>query len=185
MVSIVGICNRALQKLGDSRITSLNDDTKAARECARAFDLVRDGVFRDHPWNSVIARAGLAALSDPPAWGFARQFTLPVDCLRVLEVDGGLPWRVEGRRILSDAGAPLNIRYIRQEADPAQYDTLLIEALAARLAAELAETLTQSNSKKDFAERQYAEAVVRARRADAQEGAPQRLSRSSWLEARG
>lgn len=184
MVSTVEICNRALQKLGDVRIVSFADDTKAARECARAYDLVRDGVFRDHPWNSVIARAALPALSDPPAWGYARQYSLPADCLRVVEVDGVMPWQIEGRRLLSDAAAPLNIRYVRQVLDPAQYDTLLVEALAARLAAELAETLTQSNSKKEFAERQYAEVLLRARRADSHESTARRLFRSSWLEAR-
>lgn len=184
MVSTVDICNRALQKLGHTKITSLDDDVKAARESQRAYALVRDAVFRDHPWNSLLARASLAALSEAPAWGFARQYQLPVDCLRVLEADTPCDWRVEGRRILCNAAAPLNILYVRQEDDPQQYDLLLVEALAARLAGELAEALTQSNTKKEMAEREYLEVLGRARRADAQEGAAQRLFRSSWLEAR-
>ena len=49
MVSTVDICNRALQKLGHTKITSLDDDVKAARESQRAYTLVRDAVFRDHP----------------------------------------------------------------------------------------------------------------------------------------
>jgi hypothetical protein len=185
MVSTVDICNRALQKLGHTRITSLADDTKAARECSGAYDLVRDAVFRDHPWNALVARASLAKLSTAPAWGFANQFQWPTDCLRVIEVNTRLDWQVEGRRILTDESAPLEIRYLRQETDPAQYDLLLVEALASRLAAELAEPLTQSNTKKEAAERQYLEVLARARRADAQEGAPQKLTRSTWLEARG
>ena len=184
MVSTVDICNRALQKLGERKITSLDDDVKTARECKRAFELVRDAVFRDHPWNSLLARASLAALSEAPAWGFATQFQLPVDCLRVLEADTSHDWQVEGRKILSDAGAPLNILYVRQETDPTQYDLLLVEALAARLAAELAEALTQSNTKKEAAERQYLDVLSRARRADAQEGTARQLTRSTWLEAR-
>ena len=184
MVSTVDICNRGLQKLGERKITSLDDDVKAARECKRAFDLVRDAVFRDHPWNSVMARASLPKLSDAPAWGFANQFQLPVDCLRVVEADTTDDWQVEGRRVLSDAGAPLNILYVRQETDPAQYDLLLVETLAARLAAELAEVLTQSNTKKEMAERQYLDLLARARRADAQEGSARRLTGSSWLDAR-
>ena len=87
MVSTVDICNRGLQKLGERKITSLDDDVKAARECKRAFDLVRDAVFRDHPWNSVMARASLPKLSDAPAWGFAQ----PVP------IAGGLPARGRGR----------------------------------------------------------------------------------------
>ncbi|MCG8548238.1 MAG: hypothetical protein MJE12_28905 [Alphaproteobacteria bacterium] len=184
MVSTVDICNRGLQKLGERKITSLDDDVKAARECKRAFELVRDAVFRDHPWNSLLARASLAALSEAPAWGFGHQYQLPADCLRVLSVDGRSEWRVEGRRILTDAGAPLNILYVRQETDPMLYDLLLVEALASRLAAELAEPLTQSNTKKEFAERQYLDVLSRARRADAQESSARTLTRSSWLEAR-
>ena len=184
MVSTVDICNRALQKLGHTKITSLDDDVKAARESARAYGPVRDAVFRDHPWNCLLTRASFAALSEAPAWGFAYQYQLPVDCLRVLEVDTRCVWRVEGRHILSDAGAPLNILYVRQEDDPEQYDLLLVEALASRLAGELAESLTQSNTKKEMIEREYLDALDRARRADAQEGTAQRLFRSSWLEAR-
>jgi hypothetical protein len=184
MVSTVDICNRALQKLGHTKITSLDDDVKAARESQRAYALVRDAVFRDHPWNCLLRRASLAALSEAPAWGFAYQYQLPVDCLRVVEVEAACDWRVEGRRVLSDAGAPLNILYIRQEDDPEQYDLLLVEALAGRLAAELAEALTQSNTKKEMGERAYLETLAQARRADAQESAAQRLFRSSWLESR-
>ena len=133
---------------------------------------------------SQVARAALAALTEAPAWGFVRQYQLPVDCLRVLEAEADYDWRVEGRRILSDAAAPLNILYVRQEADPEQYDLLLVEALASRLAAELAESLTQSNTQKEVAERSYMEVLGQARRADAQEGSARRLFRSSWLEAR-
>ena len=185
MVSTVDICNRALQKLGHTKITSLDDDVKAARESQRAYALVRDAVFRDHPWNCLLARASLAALSETPAWGFANQYQLPVDCLRVLEVDTDCVWRIEGRRILTDAGAPLNVVYVRQEDDPEQYDLLLVEALASRLAVELAESLTQSNTKRELAERAYLEVLSQGRRADAQEGSARRLFRSSWLEARG
>jgi hypothetical protein len=185
MVSTVDICNRALQKLGHTKITSLDDDVKAAREIQRAYALVRDAVFRDHPWNCLLARAALAALSDAPAWGYARQYQLPVDCLRVLRADASCGWRVEGRRVLSDAEAPLNILYVRQEEDPQQYDLLLVEAVASRLAGELAETLTQSNTKKETAEREYFEVLSRARRADSQESSAERLFRSSWLESRG
>lgn len=184
MVSTVDICNRALQKLGERPIVSLDDDVKAARECKRAYELVRDAVFRDHPWNALAARASLAAMAEAPAWGFAKQYPLPVDCLRVLAVDTTLPWQVEARRILTDEGAPLNIRYLRQDTDPTQYDFLLVESLAARLAAELAEPLTQSNTKREAAERHYTDVLTRARRADAQEGSPRRLAASSWLEAR-
>jgi hypothetical protein len=184
MTSVVQICNRALQKLGERRITSLGDDVKAARECVRAYEGVRQAVFRDHPWNCLVMRGALAALAEAPEWGYGFQYQLPVDCLRVLEVDTPVAWHIEGRRILADAGAPLRIRYLRNEEDPSQYDAQLAEALAARLAVELAESLTQSNTKRQLAWEEYDQLLTDARRTDAREGSPRKLMRSTWLEAR-
>src|SRR3546814_6931193 len=88
MTSVVSICNRALTLLGQKTITSLEDNSQAARLCVESYGPTRDAVLRDHPWNCAIARADLAALSEAPAFEFGRQFQLPPDCLRVLELWG-------------------------------------------------------------------------------------------------
>ena len=62
MPSATDICNRALSRVGEARITSLTDDSKQARACSSAYAHIRDEVFRAHPWNSVITRAKLAKL---------------------------------------------------------------------------------------------------------------------------
>ena len=150
MASEVQICNRALQKLGSDSITSLADATEPARECNRAYFDVRDAELRDHNWNFAITRVQLAALATGPVWGFDKQFQLPADCLRVIEVNGlndPGAWTVEGRMLLANAAAPLDVRYVKRETDAGLFDPLFAEALASRLAAELAEPLTQSNTK--------------------------------------
>ena len=102
-----------------------------------------------------MARASLAKRTTSPVFGYDDEYQLPTDCLRVVEVpESRLPWVVEGRKLLSDEGAPLNIRYIRREEDPNQYDPLLFSAIAARLALEMAEELTQSNTKRELAEKE-------------------------------
>lgn len=184
MVSVVSICNRALDKLGSESITSLGDNTAPARACNRLYDSLRDAVLRDHPWNCAITRTSLAKLSAAPAWGFANQFLWPADCLRVLSVDTDLAWKVESRKILTDAGSPLNIIYIKSVTDPSEFDGLFIEALASRLAVELAEPLTQSNTKKEAAWREYVEAKSMAKSGDAQEGTPDTLPEDEWINAR-
>ena len=96
MPSATDICNRALSRVGEARITSLTDDSKQARACNGAYTHIRDEVFRAHPWNSVITRAKLAKLADAPAFGYDAHYQLPADCLRVVEVyDTTLPWVVE------------------------------------------------------------------------------------------
>ena len=184
MASIVDICNRALSKLGQIRITSLTDNNKAAKACNHAYEYVRDAVLRDHVWNCTMTRAQLAPLSTTPSFGFDYQYQQPGDCIKVVEVDTSYPWTVEGRAILTDQGPTLDIRYQKREEDPNQYDPLLLEALAAKLAYELAEELTQSNSKKDEAMRDYMTLLNQAKLRDAQEQSPAELHEDDWINAR-
>tara|TARA_R110000751_G_scaffold47018_1_gene105422 strand:- start:2005 stop:2499 length:495 start_codon:yes stop_codon:yes gene_type:complete len=163
----------------------LSEDSKQARACQSAYPLVRDEVLRAHPWNSAIARASLAKLSDAPSFGYAAQYQLPADCLRVVEVyDIPWPWVVEGRRLLTDGGSPLDIRYVRREEDVNQWDALLVNAVAARLAMELCEELTQSNTKRQIATQEYEGFLSRARGADGQESSPMPFEEDSWINAR-
>jgi len=187
-MSTVDICNRALQKVGAAaQLASLDDDTKEARACRRAYDPVRRSALRLHPWNFALARAGLAALAEAPAWGHAYQYAWPADALRILAVNGdarGLEWRVEGRRVLADAGPPLDVLYIRDEADAAVFDAQFREALAHLLAIELAEPITQSNTKKQILEGERDRILAAATRSDALESTPRDLPEDSWLAVR-
>ncbi len=193
-ISVVSICNTALDLLGVDPITSLADDTKAARFCARNYERVRDAVLRAYPWNGAMARASRAALADAPAWGYARQFQLPEGpdpayCLRVLSINGeidlGLTYRIEGRRILTDVDAPLAILYIARLDNPALYDALLVDAIAARLALDAAYPLAGSVSLGQSLSQAYSEKIAEARQVDAQEGtAADALIAGDWLESR-
>ena len=191
--STVSICNTALDLLGTDTITSLADDSKAARFCARNFERVRDAVLRAYPWNCALARASLAALAETPAWGYANQFQLPEGpvpayCLRVLaingEVDFGLTYKIEGRKILTDVAAPLEILYIARIEDTALFDALLIDAIAARLALDAAYPLAGSVSLAQAMSQAYAEKLAEARQVDAQEGSPDAFITGDWLESR-
>ncbi len=148
--SVVAICNRSLDYLGQAPITSLEDGTAAARIMARQYATSRDVVLRSYPWNCAMARVSLAALVETPTWGFLKQYALPVDCLRVVEIEGDvdsrIAWRIEGRRILCDEAGPLNVRYLRQITDPTEIDALCGDAIAARLAADTARSITGSAS---------------------------------------
>lgn len=185
MPSSVDICNRALSRVGEARITSLTEDTKQARACNSAYALVRDEVLRAHPWNSAITRASVAKLSDAPVFGYDNQFQLPSDCLRMVEIfDSRLPWVVEGRKLLCDEGSPISIRYVRREEDTNQFDAMLVSAIAARLAVELCEELTQSNTKRERALVEYQHILSRAKMADGQEQSPMPLEEDDWINAR-
>jgi len=189
MVSDVSICNRALRVIGVAPILALGEDSKAGAWAQESYADARDGLLAEYPWNFAIRRAALAASPTPPAWGPARLFPLPADCLRVLAVEGEPearvePYRVEGRAIASDATAPLRIRYIARVDDPALFGPLFADALAARLAAEGAFHFTGSTSREEQLRQAYREVAANARRYDAQEGTAEGLVAHDWLESR-
>lgn len=193
-ISEVSICNHALDLLGGDPILSLDDDTRAGRLCRRNYERCRDAVLRAYPWNPAIRRASLAALVDAPAWGFLFQYALPEGpeppaCLRVLQLEDEIAgragaYRIEGRRLLSNDGPPLNIAYIGRIADPNEFGPLLADAISARLAAELAYALTGSSALGEAAAQSYRAKLAEARAVDAQEGSAEPFAAGEWLESR-
>lgn len=188
-VSVVAICNRALDTLGADPITSLEDTSKAARLCQRNYEISRDAVLRAYPWNCAMGRASLAALTDTPAFGFAYYYQVPDDFLRLWrlqdEDEGVVKWRLEGRRIATDQAAPLLIVYAQVVTDPAQFDALLVDALAARLAADIAFSLVGSQQAQAQAWDVYRAKLAEARQIDAQEqGVPDEFTAPDWIESR-
>ena len=147
MASDVDICNSALNMIGASNIISLTEDSRAARVCNQRYTSVRDAVFRAHPWNCLIARAEIAADATAPAFEFEHQHTLPNDpyCLRVIRPqDTDTVFRIEGRKVLCNT-TPFKFIFVSRVTDPNEYDQLLIEALAARLAADISYALVLRN----------------------------------------
>jgi len=200
VTSTVSIVNNALNIIGGSNITELEENSKTARVMNQMYESIRDDVFRAHPWNCLIRRANLAQSVDTPAFDYAYQYALPTDpyCLRVLEFQNGsmtYPYEnlvgqgnkpffvIEGRNILTDSGTA-RIKYIARITDPTQYDAGLISVLAARLASEAAYAITGSTSVVQFADALYERKLREARFSDATENATVRLEASDFIEAR-
>lgn len=189
MASEVGICNAALDKLGAKRIASLSDDSRNARAMNAAYERIRDAELRKHRWGFAIRRASLAANSTEPEFGPANAYDVPTDFLRLIRPD---PFRnstevdavIEGRQILSDWDAPLEIRYIAKITDPNTMDALFRDALACALAFECCEEITQSNTKKESARVDYKAVIAEAKRANAIESVPAEPPEDPWITAR-
>jgi len=174
MPSVVDICNNALIDLGASAISSLTEDSKAARLCNQRFDSIRDTVFRFHPWNCLVKRASLAADTATPAFEYSFQYTLPTDpyCLRVLGLEtADFLFKVEGRKILTNE-TTVNIIYVARVLDTNEYDFGLIETLSAALAASLAYPLIGSVSLSQQMKANYDQKLIESRFVDATEGSP-------------
>lgn len=189
MASEVEIANRALSRVGATRIVSLTENSVNARAVNAIFNTVRDAELRKHYWNFAIKRARLAADAEAPAFGPANSFTLPSDFLKLMPPDkdqhyNTLDWQVEGKKILTDVVAPLDIRYIYRVTDPNEMDSLFREAFAMRLAEQLCEPLTQSNTKIQLIAADYDKAIEDARKADAFEEVAIEPPEDTWISIR-
>jgi hypothetical protein len=189
MASDVEICNRALQKLGVARIVSLTEESTAARACNAAYTAVRDAELEDHTWSFAIQRSQLAASSTAPLFGKTNYFPLPTDFIRLAEPDEGdnlnsLDWQIEYEGIATDDGAPLEIRYVSKVTDPNKMTPLFREAFAARLAVELCEELTQSNTKMEAVKQWYKEQIGKAKKSNAIQRPAQQPPTDTWLTCR-
>jgi hypothetical protein len=190
MASEVSISNRALQLLGAARIASLSENTKGARECSTALAPVRDALLRSHVWGFAIFRADLAADTVVPIGvnsSFARayQYPFPADALRILlTADADSDWIIEGRMILSDWAAPLSIRYIKQITDPNAMDALFQEAWSNRMAFDICEVITGSNTKKESLRESFKDIMAEARRTGGLELLPVEARETDWISRR-
>ena len=184
MTSKVEIVNRSLDKLGADTIVDLTQDSENARVMNRQYNIVLRALLRSFNWNCAITRIILAPMAVAPAFDFSYQFQLPADCLRPLFPFDVTDWIVENKKILTNDGNSINLRYIRMLDDPNDMDDCFVEVFACKLAMEAAEKITQSKTKRDLAAQEYKEAMIVARKANAYEKIPDEQSASSWVDSR-
>ena len=170
MASVIQICNSALNQLGAGSITALTENSKNARLCNERYETVRDAVYRSHPWNCLIKRVQLAQDSDTPAWGFSYQYTLPSDCLRVLQIkDYDADYKIEGRKLLINV-SEVYLLYSAQITDVNELDVLLRETISAGIASDIAYAITSNLQVAKLMAEKYQAKLSEARHTDASEG---------------
>lgn len=183
------IINRALMKLGQDGIASLSEDNERARAAAAVYDSVRDSELAAYRWCFAAKRAAIAECEEKPPFGFARQFALPDDFLRLIALpdapeNAADDYAIEGLHLLTDYPSPLKMLYIARISSPQFFPPPFAEALACRLAAELCERLTQDSQRKQLLMAEYAQAISTAKRCSAIQMAAQRPPEGIFIEAR-
>ena len=184
----VVICNLALSKLGEQTLTDLNGTDKITELCNQHYTHVLNTVFSLYDWSEIIVRSEeLSADVDAPESKYAYQFTLPVDCLYVLEiVDWALPYRIEAGKMLADTDK-CYIRYIKEETVETAFGkaALLVEAIASRLAAVLAIPLGKAVALKGIMDQDFAGALLLAKQHDARYRQEPNVGSALWIDAQG
>lgn len=189
MASKVEIINRGLQLLGAKRITSTTEDSRNARAMNAAYEPVKLALLRKHSWACATKRVQLAASSTAPLFGKENAFPLPADWVRSLPLDPDQQTNdddrvIEGRNILTNESAPLDLRYIYDVTDPNEMDASFREALAVELAEATCEEITQSNTKMATIVVAKKEAIAEAKRANAIEKPAEQPPEDPWVTCR-
>jgi len=194
-ISPVEICNLALGWLGADLIISLNDNSVEAKLCKANYALLRDAVLEEREWTFAVKRLEPVELVDTPIYGYSKAFQIPPEVIRVLQVSlGGEPgheensfrstarggtgmgretridWSREGDHILANNAARIFMRCLIQVVDTNKFSPAFDQALAARMAMDLAIPITNSRSlQKDMAG-MYADKIKLAAASDGMQG---------------
>lgn len=155
MASKVDVCNAALGMLGATRITSLTDSSENARTCNEYYDFALAAFLEHRNWPGFLDRAALAELTDTPAFGWAAQYQLPSDFVRVVKVmdtsETEIDYVREGSKILCNTEDTIYLSYVAHDDDPTLLSPKMAWALGRKLAALIAYKITKS---RDMAEQQ-------------------------------
>lgn len=168
----LAIINRALMKCGLPLAAAINDYDwnaafvfeAAAGECLRSFCWGFAQEFRSIPQ------------SGTPAHGFTKCYALPDDCLRVIDIHCAFDLRspkgryvVQGKKLLANI-TPCYLRYVTGNCDCESWPPDFCDAVACRMAMEIAPLSTQTNLLPQLSQ-MFALALANAQATDARENA--------------
>lgn len=178
----VGICNLALGRVGQGAsrpIQSITEDSEPARACHRVFEHMRDLLLRDYVWPFALRVQALSPVTDEvPGW--ERVYAMPANCRFIHAITDRAtdPWRygtldrsltAPYLRIANGAGTGMLIATRCDQAfawfngpatDLAYADPSFSDALAWRIAAEIALGLKASVDIAQYASQQFTLAVA-------------------------
>jgi hypothetical protein len=145
----IQICNLALARLGDSRITALTDATAQAQYCSLFYTQTVEELQAEFDWQFCRKQVNLTS-GTAPISGYSLQYTLPTDFLRALRfgnVDSNENfgvWEIIAERIHTNLSSPVALDYIASVTDSTKFPALFVELLTIKLAGLLAMPLTGS-----------------------------------------
>ena len=145
----VQICNLALARLGDARITTLADATAQAQYCTLFYTQTVAELQSEFDWQFCRKQVSLTSATTPLG-GYTYQYALPSDYIRsfrlanIDESENFGQWEILGTNLQTNFTAPVTLDYIANITDTSKYPAIFTELLAVKLAGVLAMPLTGS-----------------------------------------
>ncbi|NVK19329.1 MAG: hypothetical protein HWE30_11585 [Methylocystaceae bacterium] len=175
----IGLCSRALLKIGANTISSFEDGSAEAEVAYNLYPGVCDSLLSSYPWSFATAQMRLPRLTAEPIADFAHAYQLPGDFLRALSVgtgghSRGVSYRIQEKRLHTDVEEVVLTYIFRPE--PTEFPPYFSQTLITHLAAEFCLPLTESASRGEAFLRVGEKELQKARNVDAQQQTPQTIS---------
>lgn len=187
-LSDIGLCSRALIKIGAAPINSFNDGSVESEIAGALFPQIRDTLLSAYAWSFATGQIALNRLSVDPIADYDYAYQLPNDFLRAFSAGSGtrgrgLNYRIAGNALHTNAPDVI-LTYIyrpEEETFPPYFDHALIARLAAEFTIPVTENTSRSETMLSIAEREF----QRARQVDAQQDTPGRIEDFTLIDVRG
>lgn len=130
-----GYSNDNFIKMAGATQTEYNGTFQISNVATNTFDYTVTGTPATPATGTITAELA-------PAFEFSYQYALPADCLRVTKInDSAAKWKIESSFLLAD-NTSIKLLYVFRQTDATKFDSSFVEAMAARMAAEMVLPLT-------------------------------------------
>ena len=187
----------ALSWLGESPITSIDDETDRANQLQINYVPARDATLEAHNWTFAIQRFIPAINSTPPVYGAGVAFDIPPQILRVIAVDdadtaGNSTFtvkinqreQIEQDRMAWQEIKVIHCRGIRRIEEEGRFSPLFVHAFAAKLAFLLAQNITSDPNIAQNVYGMYEQFIAEAKARDGLQGRSMRIRNRQLMKSR-
>lgn len=196
MVSETSICNMALSWVGGAPITALSDRSKTAEWCRNNYPFIRDAVMEAHMWSFATVRViSDNAEPDVDGWDTSFMHSIPTNWLGVFrcyrDISSKNPrewiqstgWDTQGVYVRA-VDETLYMEGVIRTTDTGKFSPLFVQALAARLAADMAIPLTENRELQADMWGLYTNKIDEAAARDGQKSLSERVKRGNLVKRR-
>lgn len=183
----IGLCSRALTRIGAHPITSFSDGTAESEIAGILYGSSRDALLSAYGWSFAMGQIQLTQLSTPPLADYRYAYQLPNDFLHAISAGNagqgrGLSYRIARGTLHTNADSVILTYIFRPDESefPPYFDTALIARLAAEFCIPVTEGTSRAEALFNLAEQEFA----RARQIDAQQDTPNRIEDFTLITAR-
>jgi len=164
-MSKVDIVNRALTKLGEPPVSSLNDAV-FGKSYEIIYDDIKELLLSSYPWRFSLEIKYLPKLEEK--YGDRYMYKLPTDCLLLINVFGPektdvtdiRQYKLQAYEVVNNAivcllHSGVRAEYVKNIDDDMEFSPLFREALAAKIASELSMRIKHSTTLKQMLDSEF------------------------------